>query len=94
MKKHKLRNMFIAGSVTLALAASAILVPSVADAAAPRPGGHAGGHAGAYARGHFRVHRGPGWYGGYYGGYYVYCGPIQFALGLCGPYYPYGPYGY
>jgi uncharacterized membrane protein len=93
MKKHLLRNMFIVGASALALAASTIVLPSVADAAGQRPGvsgGH-GGHAGAvgHAGGNFRGHGGRGGYGGggYVGGYYGgYCGPIQITLGLCGPY--------
>jgi hypothetical protein len=86
MKTHMLRNMFIAGSTVLALAASTIVLPSVADAkgAVWRPHhGHVGGN--------FRVRGGRGAYGGngYYGGYGGYypgfCGPIQLTLGLCGP---------
>ncbi len=92
MKKSMLKNMFVAGSMTLALAASTIVLPSVADAAM-RQGGHAGGHAGAHFGGHGGHFRGRGGHGGYYGGYYGgyggyyggFCGPIQLTLGLCGP---------
>ena len=34
MKTHLLRNIFIVGSAALALAASTVVLPSVADAAA------------------------------------------------------------
>jgi hypothetical protein len=43
-------------------------------------GGHMGGGHRGYAGG---GGRGYGGYGGYGGGY---CGPIQIAAGLCGPY--------
>ena len=81
MKKHMLRNMFIAGSTALALAASAIVVPSVADAKGYHPS-----HRNGPARGNFRGPGGRGYYGGngYYGGYCPV--PIPFALfGACGP---------
>ena len=94
MKTHLLRNMFIVGASTLALAASTIALPSVADAkGSQHQGGHQGGHqghpGGGRVGGNFHGHRGPGGYRGggyYYGGYYPgYCGPIQLTLGLCGP---------
>lgn len=91
MKKHMLRDMFIVGSTVLALGASAIVVPSVADA-------KSSGHKWIPSHGHGRVggnfrgrggrgyYGGYGGYGGYYGGYYPgFCGPIQLTLGLCGP---------
>jgi uncharacterized membrane protein len=92
MKKSLLNNMFIVGSMTLALAASTIVLPSVADAAM-RPGGgahgtsHGGGHAGGHYRGGHGGGYGGGGYGGFggFGGYYNVCGPIQLTLGLCGP---------
>jgi hypothetical protein len=92
------------GSIAMALATTAITLPTAADAASKyggggaRAGGHAGGHGGGYAGGYAGGHRGVyarqggfggngGSNGGYYGGYYGgYCGPIQVALGLCGPY--------
>ncbi|MGD1037588.1 MAG: hypothetical protein ABR878_10405 [Roseiarcus sp.] len=92
MKKHMLKNMVVVGAAALALAASTIVVPSVADAAGVRPSGHGMGHARGHVGGNFRGRGGPrgynggynsGYYGGYYGGY---CGPIQITLGLCGPY--------
>jgi len=92
MKTHLLKNMLVVGSTALALAASTVVLPSVADAAGaagvrPHAQGYSGGrmHAGYYGRG------GRGGYGGYggagyYGGYYPgFCGPIQLTLGLCGP---------
>jgi uncharacterized membrane protein len=98
MKTHLLRNIFIVGSAALALAASTVVLPSVADAAAgtfTRQGAqsHPGGRMGANFRGHSgfvgRTGRGAyggGYYGGYGGGYYPgFCGPIQLTLGLCGP---------
>jgi uncharacterized membrane protein len=99
MKKHLLRNMFIVGASALALAASTVVLPSVADAAQKTGGGHgSGGHAMGHSRvggggAHFGGHGGRGGYGGggyggggYVGGYYGgYCGPIQITLGLCGP---------
>jgi hypothetical protein len=93
MKKSMLKNMFIVGSMTLALAASTSVLPSVADAA-QRTGGHAASHGARGARGHvggnFRGRGGHGAFGGYSGyggsdGYYGVCGPIQLTLGLCGP---------
>jgi uncharacterized membrane protein len=98
MEKRLLRNMVIVGASALALAASTIVLPSVADAAGQRPGGghgHAMSHGGSGGGGaHFGGHGGRGGYGGggyggggYVGGYYGgYCGPIQITLGLCGPY--------
>ena len=94
MRKHMLRNMFIVGSTALALAASAIVVPSVADAAgAPRISqGSSHGHGHGRVGGNYRGRGGRGsyggnaYYGGYNGGYYPgFCGPIQLTLGLCGP---------
>jgi hypothetical protein len=73
------------------LAASAIVVPSVADAAGPERHNtqsfHGSKNFRGPARGNFRGRGGPGYYGGngYYGGYYPVCGPIQMVLGLCGP---------
>ncbi len=88
MKKHMLKNMFIAGSITLALAASTIALPSIADAAT-RHGGASHGARGSHGRvgGNFRGHAGYSGYSGYSGdgGYYNVCGPIQLTLGLCGP---------
>jgi hypothetical protein len=97
MKTHLLRNIFIVGASALALAASAIVLPSVADAKGPA--GHAmythSGHPGGRVAGNFRGHGGPrygGRYGGgYYGGDYYggdYC-PLPWLLinGTCGPYY-------
>jgi uncharacterized membrane protein len=97
MKKHMLKNMIIVGASALALAASTIVLPSVADAGT-RPGG-SGGHAMSHSRpggggAHYAGRGGRGGYGGggyvgggYVGGYYGgYCGPIQITLGLCGPY--------
>jgi hypothetical protein len=95
MKTHLLRNTFIVGSAALALAASTVVLPSVADAAGPagssiRPHGQSYGRTGA----NFSGRRGPGgyayggagYYGGYSSGYYPgFCGPIQLTLGLCGP---------
>jgi hypothetical protein len=102
MKKHLLRNMFIAGSTVLALAASTVVLPSVADAAGMQQRGGSKGMSRSFSGrtgGNFRGVRGVrggygggyggygGGYGGYGGGYYgVYCGPIQITLGLCGPY--------
>lgn len=93
MKKHRLKNMFIVGSTTLALAASTIVLPSIADAAIRHGGGgHGGGRGGGHFRGHggggFGGYRGGGGFGGYGGGGYYggFCGPIQLTLGLCGPY--------
>ena len=92
MKKHMLRDMFIVGSIALALAGSAIVVPSVADARSSGqkwiPAGHGHGRVGGNFRGRGGrgYYGGYGGYGGYYGGYYPgYCGPIQLTLGLCGP---------
>jgi hypothetical protein len=92
MRTHLLRNMFIVGSAALALATSAVVLPSVADAAshATRLSGGAG-HGHARVGGNFRGRGGRGRYGGYggagyVGGYYPgFCGPIQLTLGLCGP---------
>ncbi len=91
MKKRMLKNMFVAGSIALALGAGAVVLPSVADAA-QRTGGHAAAHGarGSFGRtgGNFRGRGARGAYGGYYGGfggYYGVCGPIQLTLGLCGP---------
>ena len=39
MKKHLLRNMFIVGASALALAASTVVLPSVANAAGQKTGG-------------------------------------------------------
>jgi hypothetical protein len=88
------------GSIAMALATTAITLPSAADAASrhggggARAGGHGGGDAGGHAGGHRGVYARQGGFGGnggsnggYYGGYYWgYCGPIQVTLGLCGPY--------
>jgi hypothetical protein len=92
MKTHLLRNMFIVGSAALALAASAVVLPSVADAgqSTMRPHSQFYSHGrigsnflGRSGRG---VYGGAGYYDGYYGGYYPgFCGPIQLTLGLCGP---------
>ena len=100
MKKQMLKRMFIVGSITLALAGSVIVLPTLADAAqrsgggghggghggGGHGGGHGGGgHGGGRGGGHFRGHGGGGFGGG--GGYYGgYCGPVQLTLGLCGPY--------
>jgi uncharacterized membrane protein len=86
MKKSVMKKMFVVGSVTLALAASTIALPSVADAKGVRTSHASHGRTG----GHFRGHGGPGGFGGYNGGYnggYYggFCGPIQLTLGLCGP---------
>jgi uncharacterized membrane protein len=98
MKKHMLRNMFIVGASALALAASTIVLPSVADAGTKTGGGGSHGHAMSHSRpggggAHFAGRGGRGGYGGggyvgggYVGGYYGVCGPIQITLGLCGPY--------
>jgi hypothetical protein len=92
--KYDIKQMLIVGSAVLALAASSALLPSVADAhgaGGGHGGGHGGGgHAGHFAGGghrggHFAGGRGRGYGGGYYGGG-TYCGPIQIAAGLCGPY--------
>jgi hypothetical protein len=92
MKKSMLKNIFIAGSVTLALAASTIALPSVAAAKGTSMrtshASHGYGRTGGNFRG--RGHGGFGGYGGYNGGYnggYYggFCGPIQLTLGLCGP---------
>ncbi len=91
--KYDIKQMLIVGSAVLALAASSALLPSVADAhgAGGHGGGHGGGgHAGHFAGGghrggHFAGGRGRGYGGGYYGGG-TYCGPVQIAAGLCGPY--------
>jgi hypothetical protein len=98
MRTHLLRNMFIVGSAALALAASAVALPSVADAAGHTTRMSSGaGHGHARVGGNFRGRGGHGRYGGYggYRGYsgagYVggydpgFCGPIQLTLGLCGP---------
>jgi uncharacterized membrane protein len=96
MKKHLLRNMFIAGSTVLALAASTIMLPSVADAGTKVGGGGGGkGMSKSFSGrtgGNFRSRGVRGGYGGggyggggYVGGYYGVCGPIQLTLGLCGP---------
>ena len=92
MRKHTLRDMVIVGVSALALVASTVVLPSVANAG-PRHGGgggggggHAMGHSrpGGYGGGHFRGHGGGGGYGygggGYVGGYYGVCGPIQMTL--------------
>jgi len=95
MKTHLLRNMFIVGSAALALAASTIVLPSVADAktGGVRTQSHSVGHvAGNYrgrpGRGNYRGPGGPAYYGGYDGGYYGgYCPPIIGLLtGACLPY--------
>ena len=95
MKTRLLRNMFIVGSAALALAASTVVLPSVADAAGaagvrPQAHSHYSGRMGNNLRGRSGPggygYGGAGYYGGYYGGYYPgYCGPIQLTLGLCGP---------
>lgn len=97
MKTHLLRNTFIVGASALALTASAVALPSVADAAGssvrPHAQTHSFGRSGASYRGRggyggYGGYRGYGGYGGggYYGGYYPgFCGPIQLTLGLCGP---------
>jgi len=86
MKTHRLRNMFIAGSTVLALAASTIVLPSVADAARGTKWIPAHGHGRVGGNFHARGARGGYGGNGYYGGYYPgYCGPIQLTLGLCGP---------
>jgi hypothetical protein len=99
MKTHLLRNMFIVGSAALALAASTVVLPSVADAAGAAGGAGVLPHGQSHGRvggANFRSPGGRGGYGGgygygyggggYYGGYYPgYCGPIQLTLGLCGP---------
>jgi len=98
MKKHLLRNMFIVGASALALAASTVVLPSVANAAGQRTGGAGNAHmsksSGMRTSGNYHGRGGRGGYGGggYVGGGYVgdyyggYCGPIQITLGLCGPY--------
>jgi len=95
------KQIFIVGSIALALAAGAITLPAVANAAQTRQGGgHAGGGGGAHYHGGggpqaYRGgggYRGGGYYGGGYygggygGGYIAACGPMQIVLGLCGPY--------
>jgi hypothetical protein len=76
----------------MALAASAIALPSVAVAAGIYPHGaaHSHGRVGGnfrgnfHGRGNFGNYASNGYYGGqgYYGGY---CGPVQMVLGLCRP---------
>jgi len=94
MKTHMQRNIFIVGAAALALGASVVAFPSVADAkgAVIYPHGH--GSPRGSVGGNFRGRGSPGYYGGnryyggngYYGGYYPgFCGPIQLTLGLCGP---------
>jgi hypothetical protein len=94
MKTHPLRNTFIVGSAALALAASAVALPTVADAAGTYVRPHSQSHPNGRVGANFRGRGGPGgygyggagYYGGYYGGYYPgFCGPIQLTLGLCGP---------
>ena len=92
MKTHLLRNIFIVGTAALALAASTVVLPSVADAAGayvrPQAQTHTRMGANFHGRGGPRGYGygGAGYYGGYYGGYYPgFCGPIQLTLGLCGP---------
>jgi hypothetical protein len=90
--KHDMKRMFIVGSAALALAASSMMLPSLADAhgsghsGSGRSGAHfsGGGHGGHFAGGGHRGGRGYAYGGGYYGG--GYCGPIQIAAGLCNPY--------
>jgi uncharacterized membrane protein len=93
MNAQTFRNTLVAGAAALALAAGAIALPTVADAAGGpgvRPTGQFHGHSGGYSYGHrgsgYNGYGGYGYggYGGYYGGY-GYCGPIQLTLGLCGP---------
>ena len=93
MKTRLLRNMFIVGSAALALAASTVVLPSVADAAGHMTRvSHGGGHGHARAGSHFRGrgvrggygYGGGGYLGGYYGGF---CPPIIGVLtGACLPY--------
>jgi hypothetical protein len=96
MKKHLLRNMFIVGASALALAASTVVLPSVADAAGmqQRVGGGKGMSKGFSGRGggNFRGVRGVrgyggGGYGGYGGGYGGYGGGYVggYYGGFCGP---------
>ena len=95
MKTHLWRNMFIVGPAALVLAASAVALPSVADAAnsGMRPHAQSHGRVGANYNGRgYSGYRGSRGYGGYYGGGYYgggyyggFCGPIQLTLGLCGP---------
>jgi hypothetical protein len=91
MKTHLLRNIFIVGSAALALAASTVVLPSVADAGTIiHQSGYSGQHNhmayGAYGKSGRGAYGGAGYYGGYGGAYYPgYCGPIQLTLGLCGP---------
>ena len=87
--------MVIVGVSALALAASTVALPSVADAAGsevrrpwrrPWPWAIAmlAGTAGAISAA-TEAGGGYGYGGGYVGGYYGVCGPIQLTLGLCGP---------
>ena len=92
--------MFVGGSAALALAASTIVLPPVADAAREavvHGGGHGGWHGGGHGGWHTggtlpRLPRAGGGYGGHggYGGGGGYYGVvrdlIQLTLGLCGPY--------
>jgi hypothetical protein len=91
MRTHLLRNLFIVGSAAVALAASAVALPSVADAKGGATYTHGASHGHGRVGGNFRGRGGRGGYGGYggagyVGGYYPgFCGPIQLTLGLCGP---------
>jgi hypothetical protein len=86
--KKVVRNTLIAGSAVVALS----LFPAVADAhgGGHMGGGHMGGAhmGGAHFAGGHRGHFAGGYRGGYGGGGYYggYCGPVQIAAGLCGPY--------
>ena len=95
MKKHMLRNLFIVGASALALVASTVVLPSVADAGQRQPGGMGGGKGSMSksfkggsggnfrgARGGYgRGYGGGGYGGGYYGGGYggYYC-PLPLLL--------------
>jgi hypothetical protein len=84
--KFRMKHKWIVCSAALAFAASPMVLPSIADAHSGS-GAHGGsGHAGAHFAGGQRGGRGYayGRGGGNYGG--DYCGPIQIAAGLCGPY--------
>ncbi len=108
MKKHMLRNMFIVGASALALAASTIVLPSVADAGTKYTGGGGGGGGKGMSKsfsgrtgGNFRGRGVRGGYGGggYGGGGYIGGGYGGGYYGVyCGPIQITlglcGPYGY
>ena len=93
MKAHLLRSMFIVGATALALAASTVVLPSVADASGaagvrPQARGQSAGRMGANYRGHATGRGGYSGYGGYRGGYGGgYGGGYYggYSPGYCGP---------